>query len=185
MSRESEWALRALGFDECAEAMARYLKKYMEFERERLNHKVQNEVDGNEKKQNLEHQIKNVSKWGSRLKLILGHYCSKLLIKMVIALLHSHLEQYLFSCIMLITDDDDQDEHDDEIKFDQSLRCLYIWRCTWSLKILIFGFSKKEFRNTYNSIITPTLTLTLQQKSPLWEGGRKGSMGLIHQNYSN
>ena len=36
---------------------------------------------------------------------------------MVIALLHSHLEQYLFSCIMLITDDDDQD-NDDEIKLD-------------------------------------------------------------------
>ena len=49
MSRESEWALRALGFDVCAEAMARYLKKYREFERERLNHKVKNEVDGNEK----------------------------------------------------------------------------------------------------------------------------------------
>ena len=42
------WALRALGFDECAEAMARYLYKYREFERERLNHKVQNEVDGAE-----------------------------------------------------------------------------------------------------------------------------------------
>ena len=49
MNRETEWALRALGFDECAEAMARYLKKYREFERERLNHKVQNEVDGNKK----------------------------------------------------------------------------------------------------------------------------------------
>ena len=49
MSRESEWALRALGFDECAEAMARYLNKYREFERERLNHKVLNKVDGNEK----------------------------------------------------------------------------------------------------------------------------------------
>ena len=49
MSRETEWPLRALGFDECAEAMARYLKKDREFERERLNHKVQNEVDGNEK----------------------------------------------------------------------------------------------------------------------------------------
>ena len=49
MSRESEWALRALGFDECAVAMARYLKKYREFERQRLNHKVQNEVDGIEK----------------------------------------------------------------------------------------------------------------------------------------
>ena len=129
------------------------------------------------KKQNLEHQIKNVSKWGSRLKLILCLYCSKLLIKMVMALLHSHLEQYLFSCIMLITDDDDQDAHDDEIKLDQSLRFLYIWGCTWSLKILIFGFSKKEFRNTYNSIITPTLTLTLQQKIPIGGGGKKKKYG--------
>ena len=79
------------------------------------------------KKLNLEHQILNVSKWESRLKLIFCHYCSKLLIKMVIALLHSHLEQYLFSCIMLITDDDDKDAHDDEIKLDQSLRFLCIW----------------------------------------------------------
>ena len=29
--------------------MSRYLKKYRELERERLNHKVRNEVDGNEK----------------------------------------------------------------------------------------------------------------------------------------
>ena len=49
MSRESEWALRALGFDECVEAMARYLNKYREFERKRLNHKVQNKVDVDEK----------------------------------------------------------------------------------------------------------------------------------------
>ena len=132
MSRESEWALRALGFDECAEAMAKYLNKYREFERERLNHKVQTKLMEMKKKLNLEHQIINVSKWGSRLKLILCHYCSKLLIKMVIALLHSHLEQYLFSCILLITDDDDQNAHDDEIKLDQSLRFLCIWGCTWS-----------------------------------------------------
>ena len=78
------------------------------------------------KKLNLEHQIINVSKWGSRLKLILCHYCSKLLIKMVIALLLSHLEQYLFSCIMLITDDDDdQDPHDDEIKLYQMTKFLF------------------------------------------------------------
>ena len=49
MSKESEWALKTLGFDECAKAMAMYLNKYREFERERLNHKVQNEVDGDEK----------------------------------------------------------------------------------------------------------------------------------------
>ena len=96
---------------------------------------------------------------------------------MVIALLHSHLEQYLFSCIMLITDDDDKDAHDDEIKLDQSLRFLCIWGCTWSLKILIFGFSKKEFRNIYNSIITPTLTLTLQQTIPIGGEGKKKKCG--------
>ena len=78
------------------------------------------------KKLNLEHQIINVSKWGSRLKPILCQYCSKLLIKMVIARLHSHLEKYLFSCIMLIADDNDNDAHDDEIKLDQSLRFLCI-----------------------------------------------------------
>ena len=49
MSRESKWALRALGFDECVEAMARYLNKYREFEKERLDHKFQNKVDGDEK----------------------------------------------------------------------------------------------------------------------------------------
>ena len=96
---------------------------------------------------------------------------------MVIALLHSHLEQYLFSCIMLIIDDDDQDAHDGKIKLDQSLRFLYIWGSTWSLKILIFGFSKKEFRNTYNRIITPTLTLTLQEKILIGGGGKKKKYG--------
>ncbi|KAL6350181.1 hypothetical protein AAG906_004121 [Vitis piasezkii] len=39
------WALSALGFDDHAEAIVRYLHKYREFERERLNQRVQNEVD--------------------------------------------------------------------------------------------------------------------------------------------
>ena len=39
------WALSALGFDDHAEAIVRYLHKYREFERERPNQRVQNEVD--------------------------------------------------------------------------------------------------------------------------------------------
>ena len=38
------WALSALGLDDYAGATVRYLHKYREFERERVNQKVQNEV---------------------------------------------------------------------------------------------------------------------------------------------
>ena len=41
------WALSALGFDDYAEAILRYLHKYREFERERAN---QNKVGGSEDK---------------------------------------------------------------------------------------------------------------------------------------
>ncbi|KAK9292853.1 hypothetical protein L1049_020834 [Liquidambar formosana] len=51
------WALNALGFDDYAEAIVRYLHKYREFERERAN---QNKASGSQDKDEVPNDINSL-----------------------------------------------------------------------------------------------------------------------------